>query len=94
MTEYEKSIADYEAALKLKPEDYDTVQRLQYVRGMLAAKNAPPALPTPPPEAPSKIFTPLNIILAIVILGIAAAVWRLVTRGKPEETSKSSMRIR
>jgi hypothetical protein len=36
----------------------------------------------------------LNIILAIVILGIAAAVWRLVTRGKPDETSKSSMRIR
>jgi tetratricopeptide (TPR) repeat protein len=93
MTQYEKAIVDYEAAQKIKPEDYETVQRMQYARSQLAMKNAPPPSPTPTPAPPSKIFTPLNIILAIVLLGIAAAVWRLVTRGKPEESS-SSMRIR
>src|SRR5207302_3403624 len=88
MTEYEKAIADYEAALKIKPEDFDTVQRLQYARGMLAAKNAPPvaATPTPTPSGPG-LFTPINIGIAIVVIIIIAAVVRAFTRGKPEVTS-------
>jgi tetratricopeptide (TPR) repeat protein len=88
MEEYEKAIPDYEAALKIKPDDYDTVQRLQYARGMLAAKNAPPvtATPTPTPAGPG-LFTPLNIGIAIIVILIIAAVVRAVTRGKPEVTS-------
>jgi len=88
LLQYEKAIADYQAALKLKPDDYDTVQRLQYVQGMLAAKNAPPppsASPTPTPGP--GLITPFNVGIAIVTLIIIAIVVRLVTRGKPEETS-------
>jgi len=91
MTQYEKAIADYQAALKLKPDDYDTVQRLQYVQSALAPKNAPApiataATPTPTPEKPG-LITPLNIGIAIAVLIIIAIIGRLVTRGKAEETS-------
>ena len=88
LQQYEKAIADYQAALKLNPNDYDTVQRLQYVQGMLAAKNAPPqpsATPTPTPG--SNLITPLNVGIAVAALIIIAIIVRLVTRGKPEETS-------
>jgi tetratricopeptide (TPR) repeat protein len=88
LQQYEKAIADYQAALKLKPDDYDTVQRLQYVQGMLAAKNAPPppsATPTPTPS-PS-LITPLNVGITIAVLIIIAIIARLLTRGKAEETS-------
>jgi hypothetical protein len=94
MTQYEKAVADYQAALKLKPDDYDTVQRLQYVQSALAAKNAPPppaATPTPTPEKPG-LITPLNIGIAIAVLIIIAIIGRLVTRGKPEETSSGRIR--
>ena len=40
----------------------------------------------------TKVLTPLNIVLALVILGIIAAVIRLVTRGKPEVTSSHRIR--
>jgi hypothetical protein len=88
MQQYEKAIADYQAALKLKPDDYDTVQRLQYVQAMLAAKNAPPppiATPTPTPKP--GLITPLNIGIAIGILIVIAVIVRLVTRGKAEPSS-------
>jgi len=93
MTQYEKAVADYQAALKLKPDDYDTVQRLQYVQSALAAKNAPPptATPTPTPEKPS-LITPLNIGIAIAVLIIIAIIGRLVTRGKAEESSSGRIR--
>jgi hypothetical protein len=88
MQEYEKAIPDYEAALKIKPDDYDTVQRLQYARGMLAAKNAPPPTPTPTPTPTGPgLFSPLNIGIAVIVLIIIAAVVRGLTRGKPEPTS-------
>ena len=93
MMQYEKAIADYEAALNLKPDDYDTVQRLQYARAMLAAKNAPPPTPIPTPSE-SHVFTPLNIAIAFAILIVIAVVVRVVTRGKPEEPPSSSSRIR
>jgi len=88
MMQYEKAIADYQAAQKLNPQDNDTFQRLQYAQGMLAAKNAPPptATPSPTPEKPG-LITPLNIGIAIAVLIIIAIIWRLVTRGKIEETS-------
>jgi tetratricopeptide (TPR) repeat protein len=88
MTQYEKAIADYQGALKIKPDDYDTVQRLQYAQSMLAARNAPPptATPTPTPKKPG-LITPLNIGIAIAVLLIIAIIWRVVTRGKTEETS-------
>ena len=93
MTQYEKAIADYEAALKLKPDDYDTVQRLQYAQGMLAARNAPPPTATPTPKEAPGLITPLNIGIAIAVLAIIAVVARLVTRGK-SEGEPSSGRIR
>jgi tetratricopeptide (TPR) repeat protein len=88
LQQYEKAIADYQAALKLKADDYDTQQRLQYVQGMLAAKNAPPppsATPTPTPSP--GLITPLNVSMAVVALIIIAIIARLVTRGKADETS-------
>src|SRR5206468_12064888 len=57
--QYEKAIADYEAALKIKSDDYDTVQRLQYARAMLASKNATPAKTSSPNSAkPKLIYNP------------------------------------
>src|SRR5258708_1971011 len=90
MMDYEKAIADYQAALKIKPDDYDTVQRMQYAQAQLAAKNAPPATPTPTPR--TSIFTPAKIFFRFVILVIIAVVVRLITRGKPEEISSSRIR--
>ena len=90
LLDYEKAIADYQAALKIKPDDYDTVQRMQYAQAQLAAKNAPPATPTPTPG--TSIFTPAKIFFAVVILVIIAVVVRLVTRGKPEEITSSRIR--
>jgi tetratricopeptide (TPR) repeat protein len=88
LQQYEKAVADYQAALKLNPNDYDTVQRLQYVQGMLAAKNAPPPpSPTPTPTPGAALITPLNVGIAIVAFIIIAIIVRLLTRGKPEETS-------
>jgi tetratricopeptide (TPR) repeat protein len=93
MTQYEKAIADYQQALKLDPSDVDTPMRLQYAQSMLAQRNAPPpTTPAPTPEPKASWLTPLNIVLAVVILGIVAAVIRLVTRGKPEEISSSRIR--
>jgi tetratricopeptide (TPR) repeat protein len=91
--QYEKAIADYEQTMKLDPNDVDTPMRLQYARTMLANKNAPPPtpVPLPTPEAPG-LFTPLNIILALVVIGIIAVVVRMVTRGKPEVTSSTRIR--
>src|SRR5204863_3997203 len=88
LQQFEKAIADYQAALKIKPDDYDTVQRLQYVQAMLAAKNAPPppsATPTPTPT-PS-LITPVNVGIGIAVLIVLAIAVRLLTRGKAEETS-------
>jgi hypothetical protein len=88
MQNYEKAIADYQAALKLKADDYDTVQRLQYVQSMLAAKNAPPApTPSPTPTPGPGLFTPMNVGIAIAALIIIAILVRLLTRGKPEKDS-------
>jgi hypothetical protein len=94
MLQYEKAIPDYEAALKINPQDNDTFQRLQYAQTMLAKKNAspPPAaspIPSPTPEKPSVFASikPLYVGIGIVALIIIAVVVRLITRGKPEETS-------
>jgi Tetratricopeptide repeat. len=46
MGQYEKAIPDYEAALKLNPQDNDTFSRLQWTQGQLKAKNAPPPTTT------------------------------------------------
>src|SRR4029077_4611663 len=83
------------AALKVNPQDNDTFQRLQYAQSMLAKKNAspPPAAspsPTPTPEKPSLIASikPLYVGIGIVALIIIAVIVRLLTRGKPEGTSR------
>ena len=86
--DYEKAIADYEAALKIKGEanDYETVQRLQYARAMLAAQNAPSPTPTPAPTPePRGLMTPLNIGIALGLILIVAIIIKVVsTRGKTE----------
>ena len=95
MQQYEKAIPDFQEALKLDPNDADTPMRLQYAQSRLAAKNAPPPTPEPsaaPVQEKTNLFTPMNIALGLVVLGIIAAVIRLVTRGKAEPTS--NMRIR
>jgi hypothetical protein len=85
-----RAIADYQAALKIKPDDYDTVQRMQYAQSQLAAKNAPPPTPTPPSGA--SFFTPTKIVFAVIVLVLIAAVVRFFTRGKPEQTSSTRIR--
>ncbi len=88
MQQYQNAINDYEAALRLNPKDIDTPQRLQYAQSMLKLQNAPPptATPAPTPKKPG-LITPLNVGIAIAVLIIIAIIWRLVTRGKTEETS-------
>jgi tetratricopeptide (TPR) repeat protein len=90
MLQFEKAIADYQAALRINPQDNDTFQRLQYVQGMLAAKNAPPPTATPTPEKPSLIsrISPLYIVIGILALVLIAVIVRIVTRGKVEPTSR------
>jgi len=88
--DYDKAIADYQQALKMDPNDQETVERMKYAQGRLAAKNAPPATPTPTPG--TSFFTPVKIFLVIVILVVIAAVVRFFTRGKPEETSSTRIR--
>jgi tetratricopeptide (TPR) repeat protein len=94
--DYEKAIADYEAALKIKGEanDYETVQRLQYARAMLAAQNAPSPTPTPAPTPePRGLMTPLNIGIALGLILIVAIIIKLVsTRGKTETPTSSRIR--
>ena len=90
MEQYDKAVADYQQALKLDPNDQDTIERMKYAQGRLAAGNAPAATPTPAPGA--SFFTPAKLFFVLVILVIIAVVVRYLTRGKPEQTS--SMRIR
>ena len=88
--QYEKAIADYQQALKMDPNDQETVERLKYAQGRIAARNAPPPTPTPTPG--TSFFTPVKIFFGVVILVIIAAVFRFMTRGKPEETSSKRIR--
>jgi hypothetical protein len=93
--QYENAIADYQAVMKVNPQDNDTFQRLQYAQSMLAAKNASPS-PTPPiPSATPEEkksglmdkISPMYIVIGVVALIIIAVIVRLLTRGKAEETS-------
>jgi tetratricopeptide (TPR) repeat protein len=93
MQKYELAIPDYEQAMKLNPNDIDTPQRLQYARGMLAARNAPPPGPTPVVVEKSGLLTPLNIAIVLVLIVVGAVVAKVMTRGKAE-TPSSSNRIR
>src|SRR5207247_9836269 len=85
--QYENAIPDYEAALKVNPQDNDTFQRLQYAQSMLAKKNAspPPAAspthsPTPDKQSLISLLTnPLYIGIAIVALVILAVAVRSLT---------------
>src|SRR5205814_7146076 len=74
LQDYEKGIADYEQALKINPNDYDTQQRLLYARQALAAKNAPPPTATPTPTPAPSVFTPVNIGIGLLALLIVAAI--------------------
>jgi tetratricopeptide (TPR) repeat protein len=94
MGQYEKAIPDYQAALKLNPQDNDTFSRLQWTQGQLKAKNAPPpttttAAPAATPEKPSLMsqIKPLYIVIGVVVLILIAIIVRMLTRGKVEETS-------
>jgi tetratricopeptide (TPR) repeat protein len=92
--QYENAIADYQAVLKVNPQDNDTFQRMQYAQSMLAAKNASPS-PTPPiasptPEEEKRLMdkiSPLYIGIGVVALLIIAVIVRLLTRGKAEPSS-------
>ena len=94
---YKNAVDDYQQAVNLNPNDFDTPQRLQYAKSMLAAQNAPrpaataKAMPTP---KPSGLLSPLNIAIAIGIIVVLMVVIRFVTRGKPEEPPDTSTRIR
>jgi hypothetical protein len=86
--QYQNAIADYQAELKVNPQDNDTFQRMQYAQSMLAAKNASPS-PTPPIASPTPEekrlmdkISPLYIGIGVVALLIIAVIVRLLTRGK------------
>src|SRR5262249_23305224 len=99
MGQYEKAIPDYQAALKVNPQDNDTFSRLQWTQSQLAAKNAPhpstttaattTTASTATPEKPSLLsqIKPMYIVIGIVVLILIAVIVRLLTRGKAEETS-------
>ena len=88
--DYEKAIADYQQALKMDPNDQETQERMRYAQARLAAKNAPPATPTPMPAAP--FFTSTKIFFGVMILIVIAVIVRFLTRGKPEQTSSTRIR--
>jgi hypothetical protein len=92
--QYENAIADYQAVLKVNPQDNDTFQRMQYAQSMLAAKYASPS-PTPSPLASATPeekglmdkISPMYIGIGVVALLIIAVLVRLLTRGKAEPSS-------
>ena len=94
--QYENAIADYQAELKVNPQDNDTFQRLQYAQSMLAAKNASPS-PTPPIASPTPEekrlmdkISPLYIGIGVVALLIIAVIVRLAYARKSRAQQPSN----
>jgi len=91
--QYENAIPDFQAVLKVNPQDNDTFQRLQYAQSMLAAKNASPsptptiASPTPEEKSVMDQIKPMYIAIGVAALLVIAVIVRLITRGKAEVTS-------
>src|SRR5437764_5419628 len=88
--QYENAIPDYQAVLKVNPQDKDTFQQLQYAQSLLAAKNASPS-PTPPiasptPEEKSLMdeIKQMYMAIGVAVLLVIALIVRLLTRGKAE----------
>ena len=82
-----RQVADLEAALKMKPDDFDTTQKLQVVRAKMAPPkpvvqaSAPPTpVPTPEPMDPRvKIGIGAGALLVLVI--IIVMITRRKSRG-------------
>ena len=87
LVQFAQAVPDLETALKLKPDDFDTTQRLEYVKAKLVSPRpvvaAPPSTPAPPP--PWKMSMPMKIGLGagalIVIIIIAIVLMRRKSRG-------------
>ena len=88
MFKYPNAIADYEAALKINPNDGDTRERLRFAQAKLAPSRPPPkapvATPTPVPKPfrmPPAGWAAIGALALIVIILIATLIVRRKTRG-------------
>jgi hypothetical protein len=87
LTQFAKAAADLEAALKLKPDDFDTTQRMAFVQAKLASPRpvaaAPVATPAPPPPEGMSMQMKIGLGVAalIVIIIIAIILSRRKSRG-------------
>jgi tetratricopeptide (TPR) repeat protein len=77
--QFAKAVGDLDAALKLKPDDFDTTQRMAYVKAKLASPRLQPAaaayVPPKPPESPGmsmpmKIGIGVGALIVLVVLVI------------------------
>jgi len=68
MGDFAKALPDLQAALKVKPDDFDITQRIQYVQAKLATPR--PVVSTPPPP-PTPVPTPEPMSMQMKI-GIGA----------------------
>ena len=80
MNQFAQAIPDLETALRLKPDDPDIMQNLQYVRAKAAPPPprvaAPPPTPTPMPEGmsmPMKIGLGLGALIVIIIIAVVVS---------------------
>ena len=85
--QFKEALPDLQAALKLKPDDPDILQNLQYVQ----AKAAPPPPPvaaapvaTPPPP-PAGMSMPMKIGIGVGALIVIIVIAIVVTRRKVRE---------
>jgi hypothetical protein len=69
MNQFGPALADIEAALKLKPDDFDTTQKLAVVKAKLATPK-PVTQAAPPPPTPEPTPEPMDPRMKI---GIGAA---------------------
>jgi hypothetical protein len=74
MNDFAKALPDLQAALKLKPDDFDTTQRIQYVQAKLATPR-PVVSTAPPPPTPAPTPEPMDMRMKI---GIGAGALVLI----------------
>ena len=87
LNQFAKALPDLEAALKLKPDDPDILQNLQYVQAKLASPRPVAAAPvaTPPPPPPEGMSMPMKIGIGVGALIVIIIIVIVLTRRKVRE---------
>ena len=86
--QFKEALPDLEAALKLKPDDPDILQNLQFVQAKAAPPRpvaAAPVAATPPPPPPAGMSMPMKIGIGVGALIVIVIIAVVVTRRKVRE---------